>query len=120
MICQLFRKWLDDLEYLFNFAFVMGKHDALGQDVGDDKKPFRQHIPQLNRPSRLNLILGLAGECNDGGFLLNAREFAADPGLQLFQKAGFLFWRKPDQYRDAVAKKNSDAGLANPKRERDC
>ena len=50
----------------------------------------------------------------------NAREFASDPGLQLFQKADFIFRRKPDQYRDAIAKKNSDAGLANPNRERDC
>jgi len=98
----------------------MGKHDALGQDIGDDKKPFRQHIAQLNRPSRLNLILGLTDEGNNGGFLLKVRELATDPGLQPFQKAGFLFWRKPDQYRDAIAKKNSDAGLANPKCERDC
>src|SRR3981189_2719704 len=84
-------------------------------------RSFSRNIPpHLNRPPRLTLILRLTGECNDGGFLLDAREFAADPGLQLFQKADFLFRRKPDQYRDAITKKNSDAGLANPNRERDC
>jgi hypothetical protein len=97
----------------------MGKHDTLRQHVGNDKKPFRQHVPQLNRSSRLNLILGLTGERKYRGFLFKTRELATDPGLQSFQKADFIFRRKADQHRDAIAKKNRNAGFANPDRERD-
>jgi hypothetical protein len=97
----------------------VGKHDALRQDIRNDKKPFRRHVAQLNRSSRLNLILGLVGERNDRGFLLKPLELPTNPGRQLFQETAFVLRRKPDQYRDPVAKQNGDASLANPGRERD-
>jgi hypothetical protein len=119
VICQLFRKWLDDLEHFCRFAFVMGKHNALRKDIGNDKKPFGRHVPQLNRSSRLNLVLGFTGERNDRSFFLKTHELATDPGLQRFQKVDFSFGRKANQHRDAVAKQNSDTGLANLDRERE-
>jgi len=90
VICQLFCKWLDDLEHFGHFAFVMGEHDALCQDVRNDKKPLGRHVPQLNRSSRLNLILGLTGERNNRGFILKALELPTDPGRQLSQEAAFV------------------------------
>jgi hypothetical protein len=42
-----------------------------------------------------------------------------DPGRQLFQETAFILRRKANQHHDAVAKQNSDAGLANSDRERD-
>jgi hypothetical protein len=119
VIGQLPGEWFDDLEYFRDFAFVVGQHDAFRQHIGNDKKPFQQHVPQLNRSAGLNLILGSTGKCDDRGFFLKTLKLAADPGLQPFQKTGFIFRRKADQHRDAIAEKNGDAGLANPDRERD-
>jgi hypothetical protein len=120
VIRQFLGKGFDDLEHLGDFAFVIGEHDALGQHIGNHQKPFRQHVPQLNRPTRLDLILilGLAGQRHDRGFLLETREPAADPRLQLFQKSGFIFRRKADQHRDAITKQHGNAGFADPDRER--
>src|SRR5580704_1262133 len=92
---------------------------TLFQHVSNDQKPFQQHIPKLNRSAGLDLILGSTGEGDDRGFFLKTFEPTADPGLQPFQKRGFIFRRKADQHRDAIAKQNGDAGLANPDCERD-
>ena len=119
MIGQFLGEWFDDLEYFRDLAFVIGERDTFRQHIGNDKKPFQQHVPQLNWSSGLNLILGSTGECDDRGFFLKTLKLAADPGLQPFQKAGLIFRRKADQYRDAIAKENGDAGFANPDRERD-
>ncbi|YBW38361.1 hypothetical protein ACMYR2_0865 [Nitrobacter sp. TKz-YC01] len=81
VICQLFRKWLDNFDHFRYFTLVMGKHNALRKDIGNDKKRVGRHIPQLKRTSCLNLILGLAGDRKDRSFLLRTHERATDPGL---------------------------------------
>jgi hypothetical protein len=118
VVRQLLRKWFNDLEYFGHLAFVVGKNDALGQHVGNHEKPFRRHVPQLNWPAGLHLILGLTAEGEGSGFLFMTRQLAIDPGLQRFQEVTFLFRRQPDQYRHAVAEQNGDAGLAGASCER--
>ncbi len=113
VIRQFPGKGFDDLEHFRDFALVIGQHDTLRQHVGDNQQPFRRHIPQLNRPARLDLIVGLIAARDKGGFFLEPRELAADPGRQFGQERGFIFRRKPDQHRDAVAKQHRDARLAD-------
>ena len=118
VIRQLLRERFDDFEYFRNLAFVVGEHDTLRQNVGNNEKSLRRHVTELNWSACLNLILGLTGERNDCGFFLKPREFAPDPGLQFFQKANLVLRRKADQHRHAIAEKNSDTGFAGPDRER--
>ena len=114
MIGEFLGERFDDLEYFRDLAFVVGQRHALRQHIRNDKKPLQQQIPELNRSSGLNLILGSTGERDDRGFFLETLELATDPGFQPFQKARFIGRRKPDQHRNAIAKKHGDAGLADP------
>jgi hypothetical protein len=118
VIRKLSRKWFDDLEHFRNLAFVVSQHDAFGQDIGNDEQSLRQHIPQLNRPSRRHLIFERTVDRDNRGFLLKTREPSIDPGLQPFQKTNFIFRRNTDQHRDAITKKYGDAGFAKPERKR--
>lgn len=59
----------------------MSKHDALRKDIGNDQKPVGRHVLQLNRTSRLNLILGFTSGRDNRSFFLKAHERATDPGL---------------------------------------
>jgi hypothetical protein len=68
--CQLPGKWLDHLKYFGDPPFVMRKHDALGQNVGNNQQPLRGHRPDLDRSSRRDLILIFVCKSYDRDFFL--------------------------------------------------
>ncbi len=119
MVGKLPCERLDDFEHFGDLTLVVREHHTLCQHIRNNKQSFQRHIPQLDRPSGLNLIIHLAGERDGCGLLLETGELAADPRLQSGHKTRFVFRQKADQHRDAIAKKNGNSGLADPDRQRD-
>ena len=112
------RERLDGVEHVGDLPFVVRQHDALGERVGDDQKPFQRHLAHQNRAARRDQFFGFLGNLDFRPLLLGRSDGAEGARLQALEEIGFLLGREADEHHNAVAKHHGQSVFSDPHRER--